>query len=300
NATHRVTADILVLAAGTLGTNELMMRAKARGLPVSDQLGERFSANGDDLVFATDLDEPVNGIATGFPPQAPRGAPAVGPHSMALINLGDEKGPIWVHDGTMLSVMASLAPLKEMIALKVPRATRIMRQGIYGDTMSRTQVYYIVTPDDASGRLQLEKDRIVVDWQGYSDAPLRKAAESKVKSMVEAMGGKFQSNPFAMSAFGGNRIIAHPLGGCSFGTSAHDGVIAHDGRVFDPSSGRGAVHDGLYVCDGAAASSAIGVSPLLTITALAERAMVLAARRMGRSLDVDKIPNNRPVRDAAM
>jgi cholesterol oxidase len=45
--------------------------------------------------------------------------------------------------------------------------------------------------------------------------------------------------------------------------------------------------------------SAIGVSPLLTITALAERAMMLAADRLKRPLDVDAVPH-RPLRDALM
>ena len=102
-----------------------------------------------------------------------------------------------------------------------------------------------------------------------------------------------------MTAFGGNRIIAHPLGGCGMGETAEKGVVAPDGRVFDPSKGPTGVHDGLYVCDGAAIPSAIGVSPLLTITALAERAMILAAQQLGRPLDVDAAPS-RPLRDAAM
>ncbi len=63
------------------------------GLALSAKLGKNFSANGDDLVFADKLDEPVNAIATGFPSQAPRGSAPVGPHSMALIDLGDEDGP---------------------------------------------------------------------------------------------------------------------------------------------------------------------------------------------------------------
>ena len=75
--------------------------------------------------------------------------------------------------------------------------------------------------------------------------------------------------------------------------------MAPDGRVFDPTKGPKGVHDGLYVCDGAAVPSAVGVSPLLTITALAERAMILAAERLRRKLDVDTAPP-RPVRDAAM
>jgi cholesterol oxidase len=298
-ASRRVEAPIVVLAAGTLGTNELLLRAQQRGLELSAKLGENFSANGDDLVFADDLDEPVNAVATGFPSQAPRGSAPVGPHSMALIDLGDEHGPVWVHDGTMMALMAALAPLDEVLRLKFGRAFRILRQGIYGDEMSRTQILYVVAHDDASGRLRLQNDHVVVDWPGYSNAPERVRAEQKVKAMIERAGGVFIGNPFTMAAFGGNRIIAHPLGGCGMGETVEKGVVAPDGRVFDPAKGPTGVHDGLYVCDGAAVPSAIGVSPLLTITALAERAMILAAQQLQRKLDIGAKPP-RPVRDAAM
>lgn len=297
--TRKITTSMLVLAAGTLGTNELLLRAQSRGLPLSKRLGDKFSANGDDLAFATELDEPVRAVATGFPSQAPREAVPVGPHSMAMINLGDERGPVWVHDGTMLAMMASLAPLKELLRLRFRRAFRLARGGIYGDEQSRTQIYYIVASDNAGGRLRLHKDRVIVDWPGYSEAPERRAAEKKVTGMIEAMGGVFQPNPFTMAAFGGNRIIAHPLGGCAMGETVDEGVVAPDGRVFDPTRGNKGVYEGLYVCDGAAVPSAVGVSPLLTITALAERAMILAAERLGRTLDVESVPV-RPLRDAAM
>jgi cholesterol oxidase len=296
---RRVEAPIVVVAAGTLGTNELLLRARDRGLALSPRLGTTFSANGDDLVIASDFADPVRAIATGFPTQAPRGTQPVGPHSMALIDLGDEHGPVWVHDGTMLRVMASLAPLKDLLELNVRSAVRILRDGIDGDDMIRTQLYYVVAHDDASGTLGLKKDRVVVDWPGYSKAPERIRAEHKVKALIERAGGAFDTNPFAMTAFGGNRIIAHPLGGCAMGDTVDTGVIASDGRVFNPSQGPTGVYDGLYVCDGAAVPSAVGVSPLLTITALAERAMMLAARRLGRSVERNAAVAY-PARDAAM
>lgn len=296
---YRVSAPICILAAGTLGTNEILLRAKARGLPLSDKLGAKFSANGDDLVIASDFSESVNGIATGFPPQAPSGLPPVGPHSMALIDLGDENGPVWVHDGTMLRIMAALTPFKDIVELHFREAFRSLRQGIYGEELSRTQLLYVVAHDIASGRLTLEKDHVIVDWPGYGDAPERTRAETKVKEMIERMGGRFHENPFAWNTFGGNRIIAHPLGGCAIAETAEAGVVATDGQVFDPSQGQTGVHRGLYVLDSAAIPSSVGVSPLLTITALAERAMILAGRQLERTLDVHKAPM-RCARDASM
>ena len=59
-----------------MGTNELLLRAQQRGLKLSAKLGEKFSANGDDLVFASNLEVPVNAVATGFPPRGPRGGSA--------------------------------------------------------------------------------------------------------------------------------------------------------------------------------------------------------------------------------
>src|SRR5262249_42108011 len=140
SASRRIEAPIVVLAAGTLGTAELLVRARQRGLELSVKLGEKFSANGDDLVFADKLSEPVNAIATGFPHQAPRGTAPVGPHSMALIDLGDEHGPVWVHDGTMMALMAALAAFENLLKLKIWNCVGLLKGGISGTERNRSEM----------------------------------------------------------------------------------------------------------------------------------------------------------------
>ena len=50
-AQRSVTADVVVLGAGALGSTEILLRSKAHGLPLSDRLGQRFSGNGDVLAL---------------------------------------------------------------------------------------------------------------------------------------------------------------------------------------------------------------------------------------------------------
>jgi cholesterol oxidase len=79
---------------------------------------------------------------------------------------------------------------------------------------------------------------------------------------------------------------AHPLGGCGMGRDRGEGVVNHKGAVFDGSSADTTqVHKGLYVIDGSIVPRSLGVNPLLTITALAERAMMHLAQDCGLRFD---------------
>ena len=82
------------------------------------------------------------------------------------------------------------------------------------------------------------------------------------------------------------------------GESRVTGVVDHKCRVFDADAEKhdDAVHDGLYVCDGSVMPRSLGVHPLLTITAVAERAMIEFARERNLALDVNA-RSDAPVRE---
>jgi len=54
-----ITADVVVLGAGALGSTEILWKSKSAGLDLSDQLGERFSTNGDVWAFGYNANMPV-------------------------------------------------------------------------------------------------------------------------------------------------------------------------------------------------------------------------------------------------
>ena len=76
----------------------------------------------------------------------------------------------------------------------------------------------------------------------------------------------------------GHLITAHPLGGCPMGDDYLQGAVDPFGRVF---GGDGSVHDGLYVTDGSVIPSALGVNPLMTISALTERFVERKIQQLG-------------------
>jgi cholesterol oxidase len=146
--------------------------------------------------------------------------------------------------------------------------------GVYKGPFASLQTFFAVSHDTAAGRLLLDGDDLVLSWPGAQDEPVQKRLDEVLSRLIGAVGGSYVKNPLAGSVLGRQPATAHPLGGAGMGREAADGVVDHKGRVFDRAAGGNGVHRGLYVADGSIIPRSLGVNPLLTVTALAERAML--------------------------
>ena len=274
-----VTADVVVLAAGTLGSAQILLRSRDLGLPVSDRLGHGFSGNGDVLAFAYDTDSPVRGVGLGE--RISRQDTAVGPAITGLIDLRgpdtDQKNALSIEDGAIPGALASVIPLALSAASAgIPEeGTRRLRElagipfGSYRGPVGRTLTYLVMSTDDGGGRIVLENDRIQVAWPEVGEQPAFVRDNQILAKATQALHGTETPDPLWAWTNGQSLITVHPLGGCVMADDAEKGVVNHKGQVFDPV--RGAVHDGLYICDGSVVPCALDANPSLTISAIAER-----------------------------
>jgi cholesterol oxidase len=270
-----ITADVVVLAAGTLGTTEILLRSCERGLSLSERLGERFSANGDIIAFGYGAKTVVNAVGIGHPPKA--NLPPVGATVSGQIEICDpqdlEQG-LCVQEGALPSAIAPALPVMFLPNGRLLGAIQSLVAGVYKGPFASLQTFFAVSHDTAAGRLSLENDDLVLSWPGAKDEPTQKRLDEMLSRLVGAVGGSYVKNPLAGTVLGRQPATAHPLGGAGMGREAAEGVVDHKGRVFDRGAGGTAVHQGLYVIDGSIIPRSLGVNPLLTITALAERAML--------------------------
>ena len=101
------------------------------------------------------------------------------------------------------------------------------------------------------------------------------------------MPAEYVANPVWSPMLREGLVTVHPLGGCAMGDDGTTGVVDHRGRVF---AGKAAVHDGLLVTDGAIVPRPLAVNPLLTISALSERAIELLAAEKGWTISAGPPP----------
>ena len=313
-----VRAAIVVLGAGALGSTEILLRSRDEGgLALSDRLGEGFTGNGDVLAFAYNGDLPVNAVGVGHPPRA--SAPPPGPCITGAIDMrgaGRLEDGMIIEEGVLPSGLAEILPATFSVASRLfgrdtdsglvdtmqEQARRLdsFALGAWRGAMHNTSTYLVMAHDDGRGRIVRHGDDIQVEWPGVAGQRVFGEIENQIYKAAAANGATYIRNPIQNTFLGKTLVTVHPLGGCGMGSDRHRGVVDDTARVFDASApDPSAVHRGLYVCDGAIMPRPLGVNPLLTITALAERAMIHLARDIGRALTDAPLPKSSGVAPAA-
>ena len=296
-----VSADIVVLAAGTLGSTEILLRSKTSGLGTSDKIGLHFTGNGDVLGFSYNSNHEVNGF--GFGPDKPADRDPVGPCITGIIDMRNtpalEDG-IVIEEGSIPGAVAGLMPLllsttaalsgqdtntkpADQIAARLREAETLFAGPFHGATLN-TQTYLVMAHDDGDGRMFLDKDRLRIDWPGVGGQPIFGTINQRLFDATKPIGGTFVPNPTWSKLTNQSLTSVHPLGGCVMAESADKGVVNHKGQVFSGNTGTD-VHDGLLILDGSILPRPLGINPLLTISAIAERNCALLAEDRGWKMD---------------
>jgi cholesterol oxidase len=270
-------------------------------LSLSNQIGEHFNGNGDFLGFAYNCDEEMNAIGFGHRPPVDSGKERekVGPCISGIIDMR-YKEPVeegyLIEDGSIAGAFGRLLPglfsaaaalvgkdtdsgVRDELREQAREAESIVG-GPYRGAVRNTQLFLTMCHDNNKGQLRLENDRLRIHWPDVGNQPIFRTVEGRQLEATAALGGTYLKNPVANRITGNDLVTVHPLGGCVMADSADKGVVNHKGQVFSGTAGN-AVYENLYVSDGSVIPRPLGVNPLFTISAVAERACRLMADDRG-------------------
>lgn len=293
NQTQTATAPIVFLAAGVLGTTEILLRSQDKGfLNLSKTLGSHFSTNGDFGGFAVGTKNPV--YTTRGPINTcdirvkfeTAGNPS--PFTGTWITIEDSGIPAMLASFVKgaLETLDPQAFSQQMKALWSPNVFTALRN-LFPDTsspdnfqteaemLSNIFFFNVMGTDDASGKFTLHNNKLDLNWPANKPIwknPVFGKIEKVLRELTAAMGGQYASFPLWDKLGDHKLIITHPLGGCPIAPTVADGVIDEFGRVFDGSKPQGAADPflpGLFVVDGSAIPGALACNPTLTIAAQA-------------------------------
>jgi cholesterol oxidase len=273
-AVHDVVGRRVVLSAGTLGTNEILLRSRDvyQTLPgLSPTLGRGYSGNGDFLGSIQNTRRDLQ--------------PWYGPDVTSVIRYFDASPEFTLAAPTfnreVMETLASLGQgprgfLRVLAAPFWPFLDRLLpwafRRGLFGrpgaplargaTDPARLTNLFAIGRDNANGRLRLKRGRLDIEWNyARENAPLIAKMRAAMEEIAAAYGGRFA--PIPIWTLFKRTLTVHSLGGCRLSESAATGVVSPHGEVHG--------YPGLFVADGSVIPAAIGFHPVMTIAALSER-----------------------------
>jgi cholesterol oxidase len=275
---HTLTADRLVLSAGSFGSTYLLLKNRAAFGGLSDRLGTQFCGNGDLLALALKARE--NGAARivdpGYGPvitstirvkDAAEGGPG---RAYYLQDGGHPQHVNWIVEASyQLNVFRKALRLGKRLArlwLRIGRRSDIGREisAFFSpaELSSTSMPLFSMGRDTPDGNMTLTEDGYLdVDWNKRSSTPFFEDLRRTARAVADTLDAKFVDNP---SWHLSRLVTVHPLGGCPMGRDEREGVVDSYGRVFG--------HPGFVIADGSILPGPVGPNPSTTIAAVAHRA----------------------------
>lgn len=249
-----IIAGQVFLAAGAVGTTELLLRARDvhKTMPhLPDSLGAGFSGNGDFLSF----------IRGGAEDLEPSHGPTI--TTTTIVDAPERGDHVWfqVQDGAYPVVLARLAArfdpvqrIRARVSIKPPHPRAVLALLMMGR-------------DASAGRLVLDHNgEASLRWANRENRWLYRSEARIAGSLARSLGARGWHAP--SWTWLRKAVTVHNLGGVPMGP---DGVVDEFGELHS--------YPGLFVVDGAALPTATGVNPSATILAVAERNLEHAIRR---------------------
>jgi cholesterol oxidase len=287
------TAKGVVVAAGPLGTNQLLANCKHAGaLPrLSEQLGHVVRTNSESVQAVTARDDSRDfarsvAITSSIYPDPDT--------HIEVVTYGRGGDAISRLFTTMTGEGTRLTRPLQWVAAMLRHPLQTLRLLWPRKWSRRTVILLVMQSTDTAMRL-VSRRRLLgrgVRLQTEQD-PERPnptwlpAAEKATLWFAQRIGGIPQSG--ATESTLNIPTTAHILGGAVIGPDPERGVVDADNRVYG--------YQNLLVCDGAAIPANPGVNPSLTITAVAEHAMSAIPVKQGadrRHLPDQARPAERP------
>ncbi len=288
--TVAVTADRLIIGAGTFGSTYLLLRNRAAFPALGPALGTRFSGNGDLLTFLLHSQRTVEQSAVPRPLD-----PEFGPVITSAIRMPDTldgHGPagrgFYIEDGGNPAFLDWLVQAGDApsMTLRLGRfaARRLWSHlrgrplsnisgdisGLLGGGIASATALPVLAMgrDIPNGTMRLRDGYLELDWATSGSAAYFDRVEATMREIARVLGASLANTPLWLFK---RLITVHPLGGVPMGASPDCGVVDQWGESF--------AYPGLHVVDGSVMPGPVGPNPSLTIAAFAERA---ASRILGK------------------
>jgi cholesterol oxidase len=277
------TAKGIVVAAGALGTLELLLKQKHKygSLPLlSDKLGHELRTNAETLCAVSGANEKLNNglaITSVFSPD---------PYThVEIVKYPDKSNALkWFFGLAVSGGDSSIKRTARLFAKAFSHPRQFIKMIFNFSWSTRLVIFLVMQTTDNAMRMVWKKGitggRMKIDNSGQKRVP---AFIPVGQEVMERYARKVMgiSQNILLEVFFDRPTTAHILGGCPMSEEKEAGVVDDRLRVHG--------YPDFYIADGSVIQGNIGVNPSLTITAMAEYCMHHIPSKNGTQLtDISK------------